>query len=62
MSAFNHDSNVIKSQRTIPSGFKYYYNNSPLNYSNNDLFLRSNLYIVTFEDRGKISIDMFMSV
>ena len=62
VSVLTHDCNVIKSHRTIPSVFKYYYNNSPPNHSHKDVFLRTNSYIETFEDRIKINYDMFMSV
>ena len=54
--------NVIKSQRTIPSVFKYYYYNSLPNHSQKDVFLRTNSYIETFKDRRKINYYMFMSV
>ena len=57
-----HDYNVIKSQRSIPSYFKYYHKNSPPNHSHKDVFLRTNSYIEYFEDRGKINYDMFFSV
>ena len=62
MSVLTHDCNVIKSQRSIPSLFKYYHNNSPPNHSHKNVFLRTNPYIKTFEDRGKINDDIFMSV
>ena len=39
VSVLTHDCNVIKSQSTIPSGFKYYYNNSPPNHSHKDVCL-----------------------
>ena len=54
--------NVIKSQLLIPSLFKFYHNISPPNYSKKDVFLRTNSYIKSFEDRGKINYDMFMCV
>ena len=62
VSVLTHDCNVIKSQRLIPCLFKYYHNNSPPNHSHKDVFLITNSYIETFEDRGKINYDMFMSV
>ena len=62
VSVLNHDCNVIKSQRSIPSYFKYYNENSPPNHSHKDICLRINLYIETFEDRSKINYDMFVSV
>ena len=62
VSVLTHDCNVIKSQCTIPSVFKYYHNISLVNHSHKDVFLRTNSYIETFEDRAKINYDMFMSV
>ena len=62
VSVLTHDCNVIKSQRLIPSYFKYYHENSPPNHSHKYVLLRTNSYIDTFEDRGKISYDMFLSV
>ena len=62
VSVLIHDCNVIKSQRSIPSYFKYYHENSIPNHSHKDVFLRTNSYIETFEDRGKINYDMFISV
>ena len=62
VSVLTHDCNVIKSQRSIPSLFKYYHENSPPNHSHKDVFLKTNSYIETFEDRGKINYNMFMSV
>ena len=62
VSILNHDCNVIKSQRTIPLIFKYYYNNSLPNHLLKDVFLKTNSFIETFEDKAKISYDMFMSV
>ena len=62
VSVLTHDCNVIKSQCTIPSVFKYYHNISPPNHSQKDVFLRTNSYIKTFEDRAKINYDMLMSV
>ena len=62
VSVLTDDCNVIKSQRSIPSYFKYYHENSPPNHSHNDVFLRTNSYIETFEDKGKINFDMFLSV
>ena len=62
VSVLIHDCNVIKFQRSIPSYFKYYHENSPINHSDKDVFLRTNSHIETFEDRGKINYDMFLSV
>ena len=62
MSVLTHDCNVIKSQRLIPSYFKYYHENLPPNHSHKDIFLRTNSYIETFEDRNKINYDMVLSV
>ena len=62
VSVLTHDCNVIISQRSIPSYFKYYNENSPPNHSHKDIFVRTNSYIETFEDRGKINYDMFLSV
>ena len=62
VSVLTHDCNVIKSQRSIPSLFNYYHNNSPPYHSHKDLFLKNNSNIDTFEDRGKINNDMFISV
>ena len=62
MSVLAHDCNLIKFKHTIPSVFKYYYNNLSPNHSNKDVFLRANSYIETFEDKGKINYDMFMSI
>ena len=62
MSVLTHDCNVIKSQRSIPLLFKYYHDNSPPNNSHKDVFLKTNSYIETFENREKINYDMFMSV
>ena len=62
MSVLTHDCNVIKSQRSIPSYFKYYHENPPPNHSHKDIFLKTNSYIETFENRGKINYDMFLSV
>ena len=62
VSVLTHDCNLIKSQRLIPSYFKYYHETSPPNHSHKDVFLRTNSYIETFEDRGKINYDMFFSV
>ena len=62
MSVLTHDCKVIKSQRSIPSYFKYYHENSPPNHSHKGVFLRTSSYIETFEDRGKINYDIFLSV
>ena len=62
VSVLTHDCNVIKSQRSICSYFKYYHKNSIPNHSHKDVFLRTNSYIETFEDRGKINYDMVLSV
>ena len=62
MSVLTHVCNLIKSQRSIPSYFKYYHENSPPNHSHKDVFLKTNSYIETFEDRGKINYNMFLSV
>ena len=62
VSVLTHDSNVIKSQRSIPSFFKYYHENPPTNHFHKDVFLRNHSFTETFEDRGKINYDMFMSV
>ena len=62
VSVLTHDCNVIKSQRAISSLFKYYHNDSPLNHSHKNVFLRTNLYIETFEERKKINYDMFMRI
>ena len=62
VSVLTHNCNIIKSQRLIPSYFKYYHENSQPNHSHKDVFLRTNSYIKTYEDRGKINYDMFLSV
>ena len=62
VSVLTHDCNVIKSQRSILSLFKYYHNNSPPNHSHKDAFLSTNSRIETFEDILKFNYDMFMSV
>ena len=62
VSVLIYDCNLIKSHRSIPLYFKYYHENSPHNHSHKDVFLRTNSYIETFEDRGKINYDMFFSV
>ena len=62
VSVLTHDCNVIKSQRSISSYFKFYHENSPPNNSHKDVFLRTNLYIETFEERSKINYDMFLIV
>ena len=62
MSVLTHNCNVIKSQRSIPSLFKYYHDNSPPNHSHKDVFLKTNSYIKTIEDKGKINYNMFISV
>ena len=62
VSILTHDCNVIKSQRSIPSMFKYYHENPPTNHFHKDVFLCNHSYSETFEDRGKINNDMFMSV
>ena len=53
---------VIKSQRVIPSLFKHNHENPPAIHFHKDVCLRNNSYTETFEDRGKITYDMFMSV
>ena len=62
VSGLTHDCNVIKSQRLIPWYFKYYHENPQPNHSHKDVFLRTNSYIETFENRGKINYDMFLSI
>ena len=62
MSCLTHDCNLVTSQRSIPSYFKYYHKNSPPNHTDKDVFLRTNSNINTFEDRGKIDYYMFLSV
>ena len=62
VSVLTHVSNVIISQRSTPSYFKYYHENSPPTHSHIDIFLRTNSYIETFKVRGKINYDMFLSV
>ena len=62
MYVLTHDCNVIKSQSVILFYVKYYYENSPPNYLHNNVFLITNSYIKTFEDRGKIKYDMVLSV
>ena len=62
MSVLTHDCNVIKSQRSIRSLFKYYHENLPANHFHKDVFLRNHSYTETIEDRGKINYDMFMSL
>ena len=62
VSVLTDDCNLIKFQRSITSVFKYNYNNSPFNHSHKDVFLRTNLYIETFEDTMKYNYDMFLSV
>ena len=39
VSVFTHDCNVIKSQRTIPTVFKYHHNISPFNHSHKIFFV-----------------------
>ena len=39
VAVLTHDCKVIISQRSIPSQIKYYYENPPLNHSNEDVFL-----------------------
>ena len=62
ISVLTYDCNIIKSQRSIPSFFKYYRENPPVNHSHTDIFLCNNLYISTVEDRCKINFAMFMCV
>ena len=62
VSVLIHDCNVIKSQLSTPSYFKYYHENLPPNHLHKDIFLRTNSYIETFEDRGNINYEMFLSV
>ena len=62
MSVLTHDCNVIQSQRSIPSYFKYYHEDPPPNHAHKDVFLKTNSYIETFEDRFKINYNMFLSV
>ena len=62
VSVLTHDCNVIKSQRSIPSLFKYNHENPPANHFYNEVFLRNHSYTETFEDREKNNYDMFMSV
>ena len=59
VSVLIHDCNVIKSHRSIPLYFKYYHENSPPNHSHKDVVHRTNSYIETFEDRGKITMIIF---
>ena len=42
VSVLTHDCNVIKSQRSVPSYFKYYQENSPHNHSHKHIYLRTN--------------------
>ena len=62
VSVLTHDCNVIKSQRLIPSYFKYYHGNLQPNHSHKDVFFRTKSHIETLKDRGKINYDMFLSV
>ena len=62
VSVLTHDCNVIKSQRSIYSFFKYYYENPPANHFHKNVFLRNYSYTETFKNRWKINYDMFMSV
>ena len=48
VSVLTHDCNVIKSQRSIPSYFKYYHENPPPNHSHKHVYLRTNSYIKKF--------------
>ena len=61
VSVLTHDCNIIKSQHSIPLYFKYHENSLPY-YSHKDVYLWTNSYIETFEDRGKINNDMLLSV
>ena len=62
VSVLTHNCNVIKSQRSIPSLFKYYHENPPANHFHKDVVLSNHSYTETFEDRGKINYDLFMRV
>ena len=62
MSVLNNDCNVIKFQRTIPSVYKYHHNILPLNHLHEYVILRTNLYIKTFEDKGKINYYLSLSI
>ena len=62
VSVLTNDWYILKSQRSIPSFFKYYHENPPANHSHKDIFLRNNSYTETFEDRCKINFTMFMCV
>ena len=61
LSVITHDCNMIISQRTIPSVFKYYYNNSPPNHTHKNGVIRINSFIENFEDNEIIIYDTFMS-
>ena len=45
VSVLTHDCNIIKSNCTMFSVFKYYHNISPPNHSHKDVFIRTNSYI-----------------
>ena len=62
VSVLTHDCNLIKSQRSIPSFFKYYHENPPPNHSHKYVFRSTNLYIKTCIDKGKINYNMFLRV
>ena len=62
VSDLTHDCNIIKSQSSISSVFKYYHDNQPAYHSHKNIFLRNNSYTETFGDRCKINFAMFMCV
>ena len=62
VSVLTHDCNIIKSQRSISSFVKYYYEYPPANHLHKDICLRNNSYTETFEDRCKINFAMLMCV
>ena len=62
VTVLTHDCNIIKSQRSIYSFFKYYHENPPANHLHKDIFLQNNSYTETFEDRCKMNFAMFMCV
>ena len=62
VSVLTHYCNIIKSQRSILSYFKYYHDNLPLNHLHKHIFLKTNSYNKTFEVQGKINYYMCFSV
>ena len=62
VSVLTPNCNIIKSQRSIPSFYKYYHENLPANHLHKDIFLRDYSYTETVEDKCKINFAMFMCV